>query len=115
MFLIFSLDLICLSFLVDTENGEEKVRTHIVEAIQYHSKKLKDSSEDIKFRCYMNNYQYEKTCPIMKFYNTLKRVQIVYGNSNVFPSMESLCGIHTPNTRDINTVYKLSRRMGRQI
>ena len=42
-------------------NGEEKLRTKIIEAIQHYNKKLNDNTEYIKFRCSMNDDQYEKT------------------------------------------------------
>ena len=58
--LIELMDLLGRSFIPDTEGGENKLRTQIVEAIQDHDKSTKDNPEHIKFRCSINEDQYEE-------------------------------------------------------
>ena len=54
------MSLVGRSFLLDTEDGENKLRTQIVEAIQDNDKSTKCNPEHIKFRCSINEDQYEE-------------------------------------------------------
>ena len=48
----------------------------------------------------------------MKFYNTLKIMQRLYGNSNAYLPMKDPWGEHNYNTRGIDTMSKLNEKMG---
>ena len=58
--LIEHMDLVGCSFLLYTEDGENKLRTQIAEAIQDHDKASKGNPEHIKFRHPVNEDQYEE-------------------------------------------------------
>ena len=55
------MDLVGCSFLLDIEDGENKLRAQIIEEIQDHDKATKSNPEHIKFRCSVNEDQYEET------------------------------------------------------
>ena len=54
------IDLVGRSFLLDTDDGENTLRAQIVEAIQDHNETTKSHPEHIKFRCSVNEDQYEE-------------------------------------------------------
>ena len=55
------MDLVGYSFLLYTEDGESKLWAQIVEATQDHDKANNGNPEHIKFRCSVNEDQYEET------------------------------------------------------
>ena len=70
--LIEPMDLVQCSFLLDTEDGESKLRTQIVEAIQDYDKSTKDNPEHIKSTCSVNEDQYKE---IMTYAEILQHIE----------------------------------------
>ena len=71
--LIELVNLVLHSFFLGTEDGEIKLRTQIVEAIQDHDKATKSNPEHIKFRCSVNEDQYEETMSYNKILQCIEK------------------------------------------
>ena len=58
--LIEPLDLLWCSFLLNTDDGEDKLNNQIVDEIQDYDKSTKDNPDHVEFRCFVNEDQYEE-------------------------------------------------------
>ena len=79
-------------FLLDTEDGEDKLRAQIVEAIQDHDKTTISHPEHIKFRCSVNEDQYEETLT----YN--KILQHIEKDTEIVWKFKCISAYEGPNT-----------------
>jgi hypothetical protein len=72
MMIIKPEDLIGRTFLTSTRDNGQRFRARIVEAVEDHRQSISDNPEHIKFRCSINNDQYEE---VMAYNDIIQKIE----------------------------------------